>query len=225
MTSNQVAYEVGIRNLEETTRHNQTTESIQQQLADLEKQKLDFQDEWKKKDQYLTQSYNEAYLQYLNSSQDWKKHYESQLADIEQEKADADVYYKGIIAGIDQEKTNISKYAAEETKRANLASEELRSTQNWLTSKQIEYNQTATLLQSTQAEAKLAQDLLIARENQEVQYAKIAADQAAAAANIKMRNKELAQKYVQTTADVALGATGLLIKAFDVITSPLRRGK
>lgn len=225
MTSNQVAYEVGIRNLEETTRHNQTTESIQQQLADLEKQKLDFQDEWKKKDQYLTQSYNEAYLQYLNSSQDWKKHYESQLASIEQEKADADVYYKGIIAGIDQDKANISRYAAEETKRANLASEELRSTQNWLTSKQIEYNQTATLLQSTQAEAKLAQDLLIARENQEVQYAKIAADQAAANANIKMRNKELAQKYVQTTADVAIGATGLLIKAFDVITSPLRRGK
>lgn len=218
MTANQISYQIGTSANAETERHNKATEVIQSQLAELEAQKLDFQNEWKKADQEIQKNYNDAYLNYLNADEAWKQHYQTLMAQLEQQKVDNDNYWKGIMAGIDKENADLRKRAQEETERANLASEELTNTQNWLKQKQIEYDATANLVANTLQENKIQTELLIAREQLEYQYtSKLAELQAEKAQQALTKERNWMQftndmlnnfnKTVQTASDLLLKFT------------------
>lgn len=171
MTSNQVAFSLGLQNVSETTRHNKESESIARDELDLRAKLNEATIQWEKERNRLTAEYNQAKIAYDNASLDWKEQYEYQMAQIQQDLANAEIMYKKDMSEYNQKIADVQEKQQTETARHNLLIEELEGTKNWVSQKHLEYQQNATILENAMKDAQLKQNLLIARENQSNQLA------------------------------------------------------
>lgn len=162
MTANQVNNAMA----NETYRHDIATEDLNAKYYELEERKLDLQDQWKRTDQSIQQEYNQAYIAYLNASQEEKQWYEGQLAQI-QEKRTLYEHDHNV------EMESIAKQQQEELERSNVTNEGIRSTLAALQEKELEYKSTALRLESTLKEQQMAQDRLKAVESFQLEQQKL----------------------------------------------------
>lgn len=156
MTANQISYKVGTDTTTETKRHNLETERLQQQMNSLEESRLRFQDDWKRIDQSIQQEYNRAYLDYLDRGLSEKEAHDKATDSVAQQRADNDAYYQTLSAGINEQLANLTRARDIETQRHNKVLEQWESMSYSLKAKDLQYQQSATLLQNSVEQAKLA---------------------------------------------------------------------
>lgn len=122
MTSNQIAFASSVENIrhnkefeDETNRHNTATEDLTQQQVDLDKLRLEYEDQWKRRDQDLTQQYNDLYAQYQQAGIDAKVQLETAMQDIIRNKNEAEnLYHQQLVTLQEQQNViNNNKYVEE----------------------------------------------------------------------------------------------------------------
>lgn len=217
MTSNQVTAAIGFANIEELERHNKVTESQRDKELDLTESYNNWMKEWNNEKNRLTEEYNNAMIAYNQASLDEKTYYDSEMTRIQSQLADTDAYYKGIIANVQEEKNTLTAEMNKETQRANMALERLRNTENWLTKKDLEYKETATIASNALRELELNQNLLLSREkmNNDLTVQLTAAKQKERELQLEADKLKVdnASKVVTTSSTLAstllLGAQGL----------------
>lgn len=171
MTANQVAYELGSRSAAENERHNQAVEALNVKLYDLQAEKNAAEIQYNKDKNSIQEKYNEAYMNYLNASQDWKQVYENDMNRINEMKVTNEAAYRDMLNDYNIRMSNIEYDKQKETERFNKATEEWRSVSNELVAKDIQYHELASLNEASARELNLAQQRLAAvelndRENQ-----------------------------------------------------------
>lgn len=184
MTANQVNNAMA----NETYRHDVATEDLNAKYYQLEEKKLALQDEWKRTDQSIQAEYNQAYIAYLNASQDEKAWYEGQMAAIQEKRTLYEHDHNVEMEGINEKQQK-------ELERSNLANEQIKNALATLQSKELEYKNNALRLESSLKEQQMAQERLRAVESFQLEQQKMLQ-------NYELENTRLAQELVKTQAAV-----------------------
>lgn len=136
MTSNQIAYATAVEGVthnrnteEEANRHNTVTEELTQQQIDLDALRLEYENNWKIRDQQLTEQYNDLYAQYQQANIDAKVQLETAMQDIIRTKNDAEALYHQQLASIQEQQNAISNKVYEESAAHNRVTEYLTNEQ------------------------------------------------------------------------------------------------
>jgi len=166
MTSNQVSYAIGSANVEESKRHNMASEELENQRLQIEANKAENQNQWEKERNRLQSEYNTAYLNYQNASLDWKSHYENEMLKIQQQLANVETLYKKDQTEINQKLADFKGQLTEEEIRHNYMLEQFQSRENYLRSKDLEYKESAAILDASVRQLDINTRLLLERERE-----------------------------------------------------------
>lgn len=158
MTANQLAYAALQESTRhntagevETTRHNTRSEELQEQSNDITYQLGLLQDERERVKTQYQKDYNDAYIAYLNASEDEKEWYEQKMADIQQAQLDMEAYYKDQEVSLKSKANDIQQQMADNDRIYKEAWKDINYLNADLQNKRIEYE--ATLKREEMANA------------------------------------------------------------------------
>lgn len=161
MTSNQIAFESAMiqkqanewqkqhneEYREETKRHNQEMERLQENAVNAQEHGNRITENWNRWQQQWMQDYQAKYREYELAQEDRKLDIQEQLAQLEQQKTDAEVSYKAAqeanliyMQGIATDQLNLDKSWKEFEKQFSTKQYELSEFQAKVKEKEVEYN-------------------------------------------------------------------------------------
>lgn len=149
MTANQLAYAAlqestrhNTAGETETNRHNTVAEQLQDRSNEITYQLGLLNDERERVKAQYQKDYNDAYIAYLNASEEEREWYESKLTDLEQTKVNMEAHFKDQEMSLKSQANDIQSQMAENDRKYKEAWKDINYLNAELQNKRIEYEAT-----------------------------------------------------------------------------------